>query len=79
VAVLPFANLNNDPEQEYFTDGIVEDIITGAVAIEIAIRNLAKFELHLQGKSRRHQAGHPRAWRSLCAGSSVRRPENGFV
>ncbi len=29
VAVLPFANLNNDPEQEYFTDGIVEDIITG--------------------------------------------------
>ena len=28
IAVLPFANLSADPEQEYFTDGIVEDIIT---------------------------------------------------
>jgi len=29
VAVLPFANLSHDAEQEYFADGIVEDIITG--------------------------------------------------
>ena len=28
IAVLPFDNLSNDPEQEYFSDGIVEDIIT---------------------------------------------------
>ena len=28
VAVLPFANLSKDPEQEYFSDGIVEDIIS---------------------------------------------------
>jgi TolB-like protein len=28
IAVLPFANLSSDPEQDYFTDGIVEDIIT---------------------------------------------------
>jgi adenylate cyclase len=28
VAVLPFANLNGDPEQAYLADGIVEDIIT---------------------------------------------------
>ena len=28
IAVLPFANLSGDPEQEYFSDGIVEDIIT---------------------------------------------------
>jgi TolB-like protein len=27
IAVLPFANLSNDPEQEYFADGVVEDII----------------------------------------------------
>jgi len=26
IAVLPFANLSSDPEQEYFADGIVEDI-----------------------------------------------------
>jgi adenylate cyclase len=28
LAVLPFANLSDDPEQEYFSDGITEDIIT---------------------------------------------------
>jgi adenylate cyclase len=28
IAVLPFANLSGDPEQDYFADGIVEDIIT---------------------------------------------------
>ena len=28
VAILPFANLSNDPEQEFFSDGITEDIIT---------------------------------------------------
>jgi adenylate cyclase len=28
IAVLPFANLSSDPEQEYLADGIVEDIIT---------------------------------------------------
>ena len=28
VAVLPFANMSGDPEQEYFADGISEDIIT---------------------------------------------------
>jgi TolB-like protein len=28
VAVLPFANMSGDPEQEYFADGVVEDITT---------------------------------------------------
>ncbi len=28
IAVLPFTNLSGDPEQEYFADGVVEDIIT---------------------------------------------------
>ncbi len=28
IAVLPFDNMSGDPEQEYFADGIVEDIIT---------------------------------------------------
>ena len=27
IAVLPFANLSRDTEQEYFSDGITEDII----------------------------------------------------
>src|ERR1051325_242176 len=28
IAVLPFQNLSGDPEQEYFADGVVEEIIT---------------------------------------------------
>ena len=34
IAVLPFANLSGDPEQDYFADGIVEDIITGLARIK---------------------------------------------
>jgi TolB-like protein/Flp pilus assembly protein TadD len=29
IAVLPFANISGDPEQEYFADGVSEDIVTG--------------------------------------------------
>ena len=28
IAVLPFHNMSGDPEQEYFADGIAEDVIT---------------------------------------------------
>jgi adenylate cyclase len=28
IAVLPFANMSGDPDQEYFADGMVEEIIT---------------------------------------------------
>ena len=32
VAVLPFTNMGSDPEQEYFSDGLTEDIITALAA-----------------------------------------------
>ena len=44
ICVLPFANMSGDPEQEYFSDGITEDIITdlGKVsALSIVARNMA--------------------------------------
>lgn len=34
VAVLPFSNLSGDPEQGYFSDGMVDDIITGLSRIK---------------------------------------------
>ncbi len=33
VAVLPFTNMSGDPEQEYFSDGIAEDIITALSSV----------------------------------------------
>jgi len=33
IAVLPFANMSGDPEQEYFVDGMVEEIITALSCI----------------------------------------------
>ncbi len=33
IAVLPFTNMSGDPEQEYFSDGITEDIITALAHI----------------------------------------------
>src|SRR5262252_87230 len=34
VAVLPFSNLSGDPQQEYFAQGMVDDIITGLARIK---------------------------------------------
>src|SRR5271156_3016989 len=34
ILVLPFQNMSGDPEQEYFADGMVEDIITGLSRIK---------------------------------------------
>ncbi|MBB5551077.1 adenylate/guanylate cyclase domain-containing protein [Rhizobium lentis] len=42
IAVLPFTNMSGDPEQEYFSDGITEDIITDLAkvsALSVTARN----------------------------------------
>ena len=44
ICVLPFANMSGDPEQEYFSDGMTEDIITDlskVSALWVAARNTA--------------------------------------
>ncbi len=44
IAVLPFENMSGDPEQEYFSDGIAEDIITDlskASGLFVSARNSA--------------------------------------
>jgi adenylate cyclase len=44
IAVLPFTNMSGDPEQEYFSDGITEDIITDlskVSALSVVARNTA--------------------------------------
>ena len=34
IAVLPFLNLSNDPDQEYFADGLTEDLITALQSLQ---------------------------------------------
>ena len=44
ICVLPFANMSGDPEQEYFSDGVTEDIITDlskVSALSVVSRNTA--------------------------------------
>ena len=44
ICILPFANMSGDPEQEYFSDGISEDITTDLSkfsALEVVARNTA--------------------------------------
>ena len=48
IAVLPFTNMSGDPEQDYFADGMTEDIITG-LSRALALRNSAELILCLQG------------------------------
>src|ERR1700737_3959403 len=57
IAVLPFQNMSGDPEQEYFTDGMVEDIITGLSRINWLFVIARKLDLCLQGQADRREAG----------------------
>jgi len=51
VAVLPLANLNRDPEKDYFADGVTDALITELAAIP-AVRVISRQSvLHLKGSS----------------------------
>jgi TolB-like protein len=52
--VLPFANLNNDPDQQYFADAITEDLTTDLSRIAGNVSDLAQQRLHLSGQAGRH-------------------------
>src|SRR5262245_61440513 len=68
VAVLPFDNLSSDPEQEYFSEGVTEDIITALSkyrSILVVARN-STFALMRRGGDARHIG------RDLCANYIVR-------
>jgi TolB-like protein/tetratricopeptide (TPR) repeat protein len=53
VAVLPFANLNQDPAKDYFADGVTDALITELARIP-AVRVISRQSvLHLRGSTRR--------------------------
>ena len=74
IAVLPFANMSGDPEQEYFADGMVEEIITALSAHPLALRHRPQFEPSPTRASRRREAGRARTRASAtCLEGSVRK------
>ena len=76
IAVLPFTNMSGDPEQEYFSDGITEDIITELSRfreLSVIARNST---FHYKGQSPKVQVvGHELGVQYVVEGS-VRRAGN---
>jgi class 3 adenylate cyclase len=68
IAVLPFQNMSGDPEQEYFADGMVEEIITALSRIRwlFVIARNSSFTYKAQAVDVKQ--GRARAWRPLCSG-----------
>ena len=55
IAVLPFTNMSGDPEQEYFSDGITEDIITELSRFNSLFVIARNSSFHYKGRSPRIQ------------------------
>ena len=68
IAVLPFQNMSGDPEQEYFADGMVEDIITALSRFKSLFVIARNSSFAYKGKPNRHQTGWARARGALRAG-----------
>jgi adenylate cyclase len=51
IAVLPFVNMSGDPEQEYFSDGVTEDIITALSKIRWFLVTARNSTFSYKGKS----------------------------
>jgi adenylate cyclase len=51
IAVLPFQNMSGDPEQEYFADGMVEDIITALCRTKLLFVIARNSSFSYKGKS----------------------------
>jgi TolB-like protein len=70
IAVLPFANLSGDPEQDYFADGMVEEIITALSRIHWLFVIARNSSFTYQGRATDiRQIGHELGVRYVLQGS----------
>ncbi len=77
IAVLPFQNMSGDPEQEYFADGVVEDIITALSRFKYLFVIARNSSFAYKGKSRYRQVGRELGVRYVLEGSA-RKAETDF-
>jgi adenylate cyclase len=76
IAVLPFQNMSGDPEQEYFADGVVEDIITALSRFKTLFVIARNSSFSYKGKSPDiRQVGKELGVRYVLEGS-IRRSSN---
>jgi DNA-binding winged helix-turn-helix (wHTH) protein len=77
IAVLPFYNMSDDVQQEYFADGIVEDIITGLSRIEwlFVIARNSSFVFKGRAIDVKAVSGAPKIVFASRHSSSKRQPE----
>ena len=65
IAVLPFTNMSGDAEQEYFADGVVEDIITALSRVKWLFVIARNSSFTYKGRTVDLKAGRTRAGRAL--------------
>ena len=68
IAVLPFADMSPPKDQEYFCDGIAEEIINALTKIDALQRGLAHLGVRVQGQ----EPGHPPGGRAAQGGDGAR-------
>ena len=68
IAVLPFTNMSGDPEQEYFADGVAEEIITALSRCNWLFVIARNSSFTYKGKAVDIATGRPRTRRALRAG-----------
>jgi len=77
--VLPFQNLSDDPEQEYFADGMVEDIITGLSRSKLLFVISRNSSFTYKGKAVDIKRSAVSLALAMCWKAASARLENGFV
>jgi hypothetical protein len=75
IAVLPFTNAGADAEDEYFADGLTDELITLLTQIDKSPGCSAQFCVSVQGQERGYQgypgrsgSGHRARWHGACLG-----------
>ena len=73
IAVLPFTNMSGDPEQEYFADGMTEDLITDLSKVS-GLSVIARNSVLRTEQGSRHPGNEPAFWRRHVLKAAYARP-----